>query len=98
MHTLAQVYVIIHMDDAFILNCRPMVPVECALMRSVPDPSSSCERAGTQTSVVDCSRIKWAWLQSLAVHNHSFVLNRGIKLVRLGFTAVYQVTYLSYIP
>ena len=51
-------------------------------------------RADTSPYVVaDGSRIKWAWLQSLAVHHHSFVLKRGIKLARLSFTAVWQVTY-----
>ena len=54
-------------------------------------------RADTSLYVVDGSRIKWAWLQSLAVHHHSFVLKRGIKLARLSFTAVWQVTYRSYI-
>ena len=44
-----------------------------------------------------CSHIKWAWLRSLAVLDHSFVLKHGIKLARLGFTAVRQVTYRSYI-
>ena len=29
--------------------------------------------------IIDCSRIKWAWLQSLAVYNR-FMLKRGIKL------------------
>ena len=29
--------------------------------------------------------------------DHSFVLKRGIKLARLSFTAVWQVTYRSYI-
>ena len=48
--------------------------------------------------VVDCSRIKWAWLRLLAVHDHSFVLKRGIKLVRLSFTAVYQVPYSKFSP
>ena len=38
--------------------------------------------------VVDCSRIKWAWLRSLAVYDRLFVLKRGIKLTRLSFTAV----------
>ena len=47
--------------------------------------------------VVDCSRIKWAWLRSLAVHDYSFVLKRGIKLVKLSFTAVYKDIYRSYI-
>ena len=30
----------------------------------------------------------WAWLRSLAMYDHSFVLKRGIKLARLSFTAV----------
>ena len=46
--------------------------------------------------VVDGSHIKWAWLQSLAVHHHSFVLKHGIKLARLSFTAVWQVFYIDY--
>ena len=29
MHALTQVYIIIRMDDAFALNCRPTVPVGC---------------------------------------------------------------------
>ena len=36
----------------------------------------------------ECSRIKWAWLRSLAVYDHLFVLKRGIKLARLSFTAI----------
>ena len=40
--------------------------------------------------IVDCSRIKWAWVRSLAVYDCLFVLKRGIKLARLSFTAVYN--------
>ena len=29
----------------------------------------------TSPCIVDGSHIKWAWLRSLAVHDHSFVLN-----------------------
>ena len=42
-------------------------------------------------------RMLWAWLQSLAVHHHSFVLERGIKLARLSCMAIWQVPYQSYI-
>ena len=38
-------------------------------------------RTDTSPYVVDDSRNKWAWLQSLA---HLFVLKRGIKLARLS--------------
>ena len=47
----------------------------------------------TSLYVIDSSHIKWEWLQSLAVHNHSFVLKHGRKLARLSFIAVWQVTY-----
>ena len=50
-------------------------------------------RVDTSPCVADGSSIKWVWLQSLAMHDHSFVLKRGIKLARLSFTAVWQVTY-----
>ena len=55
-------------------------------------------KGGRDTSlcVVDCNHIKWAWLRSLAVYDCSFMLKRGIKLVRLSFMAVMQVTYQSY--
>ena len=43
---------------------------------------------GTSPWVVDRSRIKWAWLRSLALYDRSFALKRGIKLARLSFTAV----------
>ena len=38
--------------------------------------------------VVECRRIQWAWLQSLAVYDCLFVMKVGIKLTRLSFTAV----------
>ena len=44
---------------------------------------------------VDGSRIKWAWLRLLAVHDHYFVLKRGIRLTRLNSAVVSQVTYWS---
>ena len=50
-----QVYITIRMGDAFILNCRRRPPwypwgvKNKLLMQSIPDPSSSCEGAGTQT-------------------------------------------------
>ena len=47
-------------------------------------------KGGCDTSpyVVECSRIKWAWLPLLAVYDRLFVLKRGIKPARLSFTAV----------
>ena len=60
-------------------------------------PIQQQRRHDTSPCIVDCICIKWAWLRSLAVHDRSFALKRGIKLVRLSFTAVYQVTYWSYI-
>ena len=42
----------------------------------------------TSPCVVECSRVKWAWLRSLAIYDRLFVLKRGIKLARLSFTAV----------
>ena len=53
--------------------------------------------ADTSPCAVDGGRIKWAWLRSLAVHDHSFVLKRGIRLTRLSSAAVWQVTYQSYL-
>ena len=38
--------------------------------------------------VIECSSIKWAWLQSQAVCISLFLLKRGIKLAMLSFTAV----------
>ena len=46
-------------------------------------------QADTSLYIVDGSRIKWAWLGSLAMHDHLFVLKRGIKLARFSFTAVW---------
>ena len=56
-------------------------------------------KGGHDTSpyVVECSRIKWVWLQSLAVYDCLFVLKRGIKAARLSFTAVWHGNYRSYI-
>ena len=34
---------------------------------------------GTSRCVVDCSRIKWAWLRLLDMYDRSFVLKRGIN-------------------
>ena len=54
-------------------------------------------RADTSLCTVDGSRIKWVSLRSLAVHDRSFMLKRGIRLTRLSSAAVWQVTYQSYI-
>ena len=54
-------------------------------------------RAVLHPNIVDGSHIKWPWLRSLAAHDHLFMLKHGIKLARLSFTAVWQVTYQSYI-
>ena len=47
-------------------------------------------KGGRDTSpcVIECSRIKWAWLQSLAVYDRLFVLKRGVKLARLSFSTL----------
>ena len=51
-------------------------------------------RADTSPCDVDGSCIKWPWLQSLAVCNHSFVLKRGIRLV-LRVTYQFYLNYLN---
>ena len=52
-------------------------------------------RADTSPCDVDGSCIKWPWLQSLAVCNHSFVLKRGIRLV-LRVTYQFYLNYLNF--
>ena len=42
----------------------------------------------TSPCVFECSRIKWARLQSFAVYDGLFVLKGGIKQARLSFMAV----------
>ena len=49
---------------------------------------SASYQADTSPYIIDSSRIKWAWLQSLAVHDHSLVLKSGIKLAKLSITVV----------
>ena len=41
--------------------------------------------------------IKWAWLRSLAVHDRSVGLKRGIRRTRLSAMAVWQVIFQSYL-
>ena len=47
-------------------------------------------KGGRDTSprVVECSRIQWAWLRSLAVYDRLFVLKRGTKSARLSFSTL----------
>ena len=55
MQVHVYMYVTIHMDDAFTLNCHPTVPVgceeqvdrQCEVYQTLP---SSCEGAGSQTT------------------------------------------------
>ena len=50
-------------------------------------PLQSKDGCDTSPCVVECSHIKWVWLQLLAVYDCLFVLKRGIMLARLSFTA-----------
>jgi hypothetical protein len=54
-------------------------------------------RADTSLCAVGVSRIKWVWSRSLAMHDRSFALKRGIRWTRFSFVAVWQVTYWCYL-